>query len=374
MYKGKGSKDDVCNYRPISLLSIIRKVAERCVYNHIILVLSDDIYKLQHGFLKERSTVTQLTQFFHEIGSIIDVKGQVDVLYLDFSKAFDSVPHDLLILKLNTFGFTGKLLKWFESYLYCRQQRAVISGCKSGWLKVTSGVPQGSILRPFLFLLYINDLPMNIKNSIFASFADDCKAFKHIKIKNDCYDFQKDIDSFYFRAKKLLMNFNVLKCHVITITNNKAPVIFCYKMNDVPLKRVTELVDLGINVDSTLSWSPHIHKIVNKANKVYGLIKRTLGWHAPQQTKYMLHCALARPLIEYCTPLWSGTSFTNVRLVERVQRSMTRYICNFSADIYKERLIKLNILPLTMKREQNDVIFFWKCLRGIYETDVKKIM
>ena len=120
IYKGKGSKGDVCNYRPISLLSIISKVAERCAYNHIIPVLSDDIFKLQHGFLKGRSTVTQLTQFFHEIGSIIDAKGQVDVLYLDFSKAFDSVPHDLLILKLKTFGFTGKLLKWFESYLYGR--------------------------------------------------------------------------------------------------------------------------------------------------------------------------------------------------------------------------------------------------------------
>ena len=126
-----------------------------------------------------------------------------------------------------------------------------------------------------------------------------------------CYDFRKDIDSFYFWSKKWLMNFNVLKCHVITIANNKAPVLFCYKMNDVPLKRVTELVDLGIIIDSTLSWSPHIHKIVNKANKVCGLIKRTLGWHAPQQTKYMLYCALARPLLEYCTSIWSGTNFTS---------------------------------------------------------------
>ena len=98
------------------------------------------------------------------------------------------------------------------------------------------------------------------------------------------------------------MSFNVLKCHnVITITNDKSPLFFCYKMNDVPLEYVTELVALGINVDSTLSWSPHIHTIVNKVNKVCGLIKRTLGWHAPQQIKYMLYCALARPLLEYCT-------------------------------------------------------------------------
>ena len=158
------------------------------------------------------------------------------------------------------------------------------------------------------------------------------------------------------------MNFNVLKCHVITITNNKALVLFCYKMKDVPLKRVTELVDLGINVDSALSWSPHIHKILKKANKVCGLIKRTLGWHAPQQTKYMLYCALARPLPEYCTPLWSKISFTNVRLVERVQRSMTRYISIFSADSYKKRLIKLNILPLTMRRERNAQEEFMKLI------------
>ena len=115
----------MCNYKPISLLSTVSTVAECCVYNHIIPVLGEDIYALQHSFLKGRST--QLTRFFHEIGSMIDAQGQVDVLYLDFSKAYDSAPHDLLILKLKKFGFTGKLLKWFKSYLYGRQQRAVIS-------------------------------------------------------------------------------------------------------------------------------------------------------------------------------------------------------------------------------------------------------
>ena len=194
-------------------------------------------------------------------------------------KAFDSVLRDLLVMKIKKFGFTGKFLKWFEWYLYGRQQRAVISECKSGWLNVASGVPQGSIMGPLFFLLYINDLPKSI-NSIVTLFADDSKAFKQVRSQNDCYDFQEDIDNYYYWSKKWLMNCNVLKCHVITITNNKSPVLFCFKMNAVQLECVTDLLDLGINVDSTLSWSPHNYK----QNRVRGLIKRTLVWHAPQQT------------------------------------------------------------------------------------------
>ena len=126
------------------------------------------------------------------------------------------------------------------------------------------GVPQGSILGPLFFLLYNKVLPDNIKNSIIALFADDCKTFKQIRSQKDCCDFQEDTDNFYYWSKKWLMNFNVSKCHVMTITNNKSPVLFCYKMNGVPLERVTELLDLGINVDSTLSWSPNINKTVSK--------------------------------------------------------------------------------------------------------------
>ena len=128
---------------------------------------------------------------------------------------------------------------------------------------------------------------------------------------------KKILIHFYYWSKRWLMNFNVTQCHVISITNNKSSVLFYYKMNGVPLERVTKLFDLGLNVDSAPSWSPHINKIISKANRICGLIKRTLGWHAPQQTRSMLYCALARPILEYCTPLWSGTSFTNVCLVEQ---------------------------------------------------------
>ena len=151
VYKGKGDKNCVNNNRPISLVSVVSKVAERCIYNNVISVMDESIFKGQHGFMKEKSTTTQLTQIFHLIGESVDNHGQVVALYLDFSKAFDRVLHHLLLHKMKMSGFNGNLLKWFTSYLSGRKQRVTISGSTSEWLSVTSGVPQGSILGPLFF-------------------------------------------------------------------------------------------------------------------------------------------------------------------------------------------------------------------------------
>ena len=330
-------------------------------------VIGDSIYKNQHGIMEGKSTVTQLTPVFHEIGQHIDNSGQVDTLYLDFSEAFDRVPHHLLCM---VYGFNGSLLKWFTSYLSGRKQRVSISGSLSEWLPVTSGVPQGSILGPLLFLLYINDLPLCTRFSEVALFADDLKSSKKILSRQSCIELQSDIDSMYKWSQLWQMDFNVIKCYIISFTRSKNHILFDYTMNGVPLQRVDEIRDLGVIITSSLSWNNHIDNIISKAARISGLIKRTLGWHASSQTNYIMYCSLVRPLLEYCTVVWSGTSRENIKKIEKIQRSMTRYVFNYAEVDYKDRLLMTNILPLSMRREYTDIVFFWKCLYGNYDVDV----
>ena len=141
-------------------------------------------------------------------------------------------------------------------------------------------------------------------------------------------------------------------------------------MNGVPLQRVDEIRDLGVIIASSLSWNNNIDNIISKAAHISDLIKRTLGWHASSQTKYIMYCSLVRPLLKCCTVVWSGTSRKNIKNIEKIQRSMTRYVFNYTEVDYKDRLLMTNILPLTMRREYTDIVFFWNCLYGNYYVDV----
>lgn len=350
--------------------------ASRGGYNKIFPLVADSIHELQHGFVKGRSTSTQLLHVYHNISDAVDKGDQVDMIYLDFSKAFDRVPHHLLLHKLKMYGFHGTLLKWFRSYLDHRKQRVVIGGQDSDWTEVTSGVPQGSILGPLLFLLYINDMPKCVLSSQVALFADDSKCYKTIRDISDCISLQDDLNQLHSWSVKWGMLFNVNKCHVMSIVNKvNRHIDFKYSMAGCELGRESSIRDLGVMMDSSLSWDTHIDTAIGKANNVMGCIKRAVGYKAPSEVKLKLFTTLARSHLEYCSPLWSGTTRRNVYRVERVQRSATKYILGYPEMGYKDRLLNINnMLPLSYRREQADLVFLFKCINGHNDVNIDSLI
>ena len=371
----KGRKEFVENYRPISLLSIVSKVMERCMFNRIFPYLKEQIHPFQHGFIKGRSTATLLLQIYHKIGSILDNGGQVDVVLLDFSKAFDCVSHRLLVHKLKMYGVHSNLLAWFKSYLSCRRQRVIVENVHSDWLPVVSGVPQGSILGPLLFLLFINDLPYVVSNTM-ALYADDSKCFKQISTVIDCVSLQKDIENMYNWGNTWMMKFNTDKCKILTIGRGKNQIQFQYKMEDRFLEVVSEFNDLGVSASGQLTWKFHIQNIISKANSTLGFIKRSVGFHAPLSVKKALYMSLVRSKLEYCSTVWSPHTHELIERLESVQRRGTKFILNnYQTDYtYKDRLLSCSLLPLSYRREILDLVFIFKCFLGYYEIDVNNYL
>ncbi len=366
----KGKRNTVDNYRPVSLLSVVSKIMERCTYNHVYSVIKRDLYPFQHGFVKGKSCSTQLLEVYHQIGSVLDRAGQVDMVCLDFSKAFDSVPHSLMVHKLKSFGVNGSLLDWFSSYLCDRRQRVVLEGEASGWLPVISGVPQGSILGPLLFLLYINDMSDVVSSSTLALFADDSKCFSNINNISDCLALQRDLDSLCQWARTWQLNFNVKKCSVLNIARRRR-VDFVYTLNGIPLASVDSFKDLGISVTPTLSWGVQIQNIVNKCNRIMGMVKRSVGFGAAHSVKQKLYESLVRSHLEYSSCVWAPHLNCDIRAVEAIQRSATRYILNYPAVLsYPERCASLNLLPLSFRREISDLMFLFKCMYGDYDLNL----
>ena len=364
----KGNTECVTNYRPISLLCILSKILERCIFDRVYPELIEHFHNLQHGFIKGRSTTTQMLHYVHVLNEILDHRGQIDVLYLDFSKAFDSVSHSLLIHKLQMFGFNGLLLKWFDSYLSCRKQRVIIDGEQSDWLPVLSGVPQGSILGPMLFLLYINDLPACVsKGSQVFLYADDSKCARQIKNISDCDQLQNDIDSLSKWSKKWEMDFNVSKCKLISITRKRKPIVYDYTLFGQKMEHVSEILDLGVNITNSVCFNFHIDKIIAKANKTLGMIRRVTDHAFGSSIRRDLYISLVRSQLEYCSQVWSPYTKRNVCRIESVQRRGTKFILNDYTSSYENRLIECKLLPLSYRRECLDLQFLFKAYMG--ETD-----
>jgi retron-type reverse transcriptase len=221
------------NYRPISLLSIVSKTLERFVLNHLSLRIQESVHSAQYGFISGRSSTSQLLSTLHNIGKDLDKGLQTDVVFMDISKAFDTVDHSILLQKLRDFDLSGSLLLLFGNYLSGRCQRVTVHGATSTPLPITSGVPQGSLLAPFLSSVYINDLPDNISTSIGVGlYADDTKLHRCVQNRSDALALQSDIQSLHCWSNENLLSFNKSNCNVLSITRRKSPFIYPHALSD----------------------------------------------------------------------------------------------------------------------------------------------
>jgi hypothetical protein len=374
VYK-KDDASNMCNYRPISILPTAEKVFEKCIHNIIFDITRNDINVNQHGFMNRKSTTTQLLEFYNYVHDKLDKNSQVDVAFLDLSKAFDRVPHNLLLLKLKTFGINGPLLNWFKNYLSCRKQCVVLEGHKSRYSVVTSGVPQGSILGPLLFLYYINDIfkCINSTDTSLFLYADDAKIGHVINNVDDCKLLQSELESLYVWCNTWGMAFNVTKCVFMSFSKNIILTTYPYNIRNVSLNRVTKFTDLGILINDKLEWDDHINNCIKRANMRLGLIKRTTGYPCSTEVKLLCYTSLVRPILEFTSQLW--TCNYNKKLMknlESVQRRATKYIlCDLNSS-YDERLCKLSLLPLSFRREFLDLLFYYNCIHDIVDMNLNQ--
>ena len=317
----------------------------------------------QYGFISGRSATTQLLNYLDKcIATIVD-GGVVDAIYLDFAKAFDTVPHRRLIGKLRAYGIQGKFLNWISEFLCCRSQVVKVNGESSEPALVISGIPQGTVLGPLLFVLYINDIMDNINSNGFL-FADDTKIFRAISCQEDADILQSDIEKLEDWAKKWLLNFHPDKCHVLTLRRFEHIMytkryIICSK----EMEHVFEEKDLGIIIDSELTFHSHISNQIRKANAIVGLIRRSFT-HLDCKSFKKLFTAFVRPHLEYGQPVWAPYLKKYIDMIENVQIRATKLVDGLSNLEYPERLKRLNLPTLAYRRLRGDMIQLYKHFHG----------
>ena len=328
----KGSKDNVENYRPISLTSLIMKSFEKFLKEEILFRTAHLLDKRQHGFLTSKSCTTNLVQFTENVVlSINDAQTlSTDVIYFDFSKAFDSVNHDIILYKLkHLYAIDGRLLKFIKNYLSGREQCVVLEGHTSSKKSVLSGVPQGSILGPILFVLFINDLPQGLHpDTNLALYADDTKIWRSIRNDNDIAQLQLDIDYLHKWSVNNKMNFHRDKCKVLPIKHKESPLIMLpfaihhYHMADNLLVYADSEKDLGVQINCNFDFKEHCEIILNKANQKYGMVKRNFHFVTDIKRRRVLYLSLVRSQFQHCPQVWRPNCKTMFEKFENFQKNV----------------------------------------------------
>ncbi|MCG8045675.1 MAG: reverse transcriptase family protein [Candidatus Thiodiazotropha endolucinida] len=370
-----GEKQKPENYRPISLTSVPGKVMEKIIRNAIVQHMTDNnlFNPSQHGFIKGKSCLTQLLEFIEDVSQAIDDGYNVDVIYLDFKKAFDKVPHQRLLLKLQNYGIKGQVYEWVKDFLSDRVQRVMVNGTPSEWAEVSSGIPQGSVLGPILFLVYINDMP-DVIAVLIKLYADDAKIYNRVSITDRNNQVQTSLDNSVDWANEWLMYYNFKKCHHLQIGRQEIDSKYSMKAGNETheLNKVKNEKDLGVIIDSNLLFRDHITSKVNLANRNLGIIFRSFTF-IDQDMFLHLYKSLVRPHIEYASPVWSPHFKKDSIMIENVQRRATRLVRSLKGYSYSERLRKLGLPTLEYRRERADLIQVYKILNNIDILDKDKL-
>lgn len=368
----KGPKNEISNYRPIAKLSCIPKLFESIVYDAMFFHCKSIFSPHQHGFLKGRSTTTNLTEFVASTLCALEDGKEVDVVATDFSKAFDRISHAIVFLKLKALGFQSGFIAWIKSYLQERQYEVLFRSFLSDPIKAPSGVPQGSHLGPLIFILSINDVDGIIKHSRLSVYADDMKIFTHISTPTDSRALQNDLNSFSTWCKKNFLELNVNKCQAITYSRKRIPTApRTYVICDEPVPTVTFLRDLGVICDSELNFRSHIDNLICRANSALGYVKRwSKEFSNPYVTK-SLYFTFVRPILEYASQVWSPYHDTHSYRIEGVQRRFIRFALRglpwpdrYNLPPYEHRLNLLNMQSLEKRRKVADILFVHQLLAG----------
>jgi len=270
------------------------------------------------------------------------------------------VPHQTLLEKLRSHGIRGELLNWITAWLGNRKQRVCVRGCASGWRTVTSGVPQGSVLGPILFLIFINDLDFGMLNSI-LKFADDTKVYGEVVNQKSREDLQNDLDLLVKWSDEWQMKFNVQKCKVMHIGKNNME--YKYTMNGMELESTKTEKDLGVVMSSDLKSTDHCLLAYNKASRMLGMMGRTMKSRNPE-ILLSIYKSIVRPHLEYCTPAWSPHYKKDKDLLERVQHRFTRMFSHLRHLEYEERLNILGLWSLEERRNRADLLEVYKMASG----------
>ena len=368
----KGARYNPLNYRPISLTSVCCKTMERIVCTHLRDYLETNSLLTSHqfGFRAGRSTMDQLLLVYNTVSLHTDRGGISDVILFDFSKAFDVVSHDLMLIKLGSIGVEGHVLSWISSFLRDRMMWVCVKSHISQPRDVLSGVPQGSVIGPLLFLIYINSIADHL-GSNYKIFADDLKIYACVehhqpstRPPSSVAEVQNDINVLHTTAKSWGLNMNRSKCAVLRFSRPHRDLMPpMYFLDGQQIPSVDSHVDLGVTMDTNLKFHEHIQATAHKAG---GLSQNFLKSTVCRSHEFMLFLLTThiRPIIEYCSCIWHTGYLEDLRRLERIQRRWTKHFEGLSALSYADRLRTLRVYSVQDRLLRADLIQCWKIFSG----------